>query len=248
MIQISINLIYLPIILTGRTHWAWGLVGLWSCELFTNYCFIDKKYTVLLPPLTQRGSTNSAIQNTVVCLKPSTCNKTQCTVIDSIQWLQYWDWHMRINSVSVVQYWKYWGGYGSGVQSASCDQSLVRFPCSACRSVLGQDTEPQAAPHVLVGTLHCSHHHQCINLCMNYFKSRWTKVSAKCHKCKNLNLLMPAQCSSIKHCKAGFVPIKKTNLSFKLALRGIFMCCVKLLKPDVTGLFKHVIVTPSHCL
>ena len=30
--------------------------------------------------------------------------------------------------------------------------SLVRFPWSACRSVLGQDTEPQTAPDVLVGT------------------------------------------------------------------------------------------------
>ena len=238
MIQISINLIYLPVILA----WAWGLVGLWSCERFTNYCFIDKSILCCFlhwprevqPTVLYR--TQWCVWNPAPAIKPS------------IQWLQYLDWHMRINSVSVVQYWKYWGGYGSGVQSASCDQSLVHFPCSACGSVLGQDTEPQAAPHVLVGTLHCSHHHQCISVCMNYFKSRWTKVSAKCHKCKNLNLLMPAQCSSIKHCKAGFVPIKKTNLSFKLALRGIFMCCVKLLKPDVTGLFKHVIVTPSHCL
>ena len=29
-------------------------------------------------------------------------------------------------------------------------RSLVRFPCSACWSVLGQDTEPQTAPDVLV--------------------------------------------------------------------------------------------------
>ena len=34
---------------------------------------------------------------------------------------------------------------------------------AACRSVLGQDTEPQTAPDVLVDTLHGSHHHQCMN-------------------------------------------------------------------------------------
>ena len=39
---------------------------------------------------------------------------------------------------------------------------LVRIPSSACRSVLGQDIEPQTAPDVLVGTLHGSHHHQCM--------------------------------------------------------------------------------------
>ena len=40
---------------------------------------------------------------------------------------------------------------------------LVCFPWSACWSVLGQDTEPQAAPDVLVGTLHGSYRHQCMN-------------------------------------------------------------------------------------
>ena len=39
-----------------------------------------------------------------------------------------------------------------------------RIPWSACRSVLWQDTEPQTAPDVLVGFLHGSHHHQCINV------------------------------------------------------------------------------------
>ena len=43
---------------------------------------------------------------------------------------------------------------------------LVRFPWSACRSVLGQDTAPQTAPDAVVGTLHGSHHHQCVNVCM----------------------------------------------------------------------------------
>ena len=33
---------------------------------------------------------------------------------------------------------------------------------------------------VLVCTLHGSHPHQCMNPCMNYCKSLWTKASAKC--------------------------------------------------------------------
>ena len=37
---------------------------------------------------------------------------------------------------------------------------------------------------MLVGTLHGSHHHQCINVHMNYCKLLWTKASAKCPKCK----------------------------------------------------------------
>ena len=41
-------------------------------------------------------------------------------------------------------------------------------------NVLGQNTEPQTAPDVLVGTLHGSHRHQC----MNYYNSLWRKVSA----------------------------------------------------------------------
>ena len=49
------------------------------------------------------------------------------------------------------------GGCGSGVgQCLDIGKSLVQFPRSACRSALGQDTEPQTAPEVLVGTLHGS--------------------------------------------------------------------------------------------
>lgn len=36
---------------------------------------------MLLPPLTQKGPANSAIQNTVVSLKPSTCNEMHCAMI-----------------------------------------------------------------------------------------------------------------------------------------------------------------------
>lgn len=74
---------------------------------FYNQCFINKKYAVLCPPLTQRGPTNSDIQDTVVCLNPSTCNKMQCSMTDSIQWLQDLDWCVRIKCVSIVQCWQY---------------------------------------------------------------------------------------------------------------------------------------------
>ena len=57
---------------------------------------------------------------------------------------------------------------------------LVPFPWSAYWSVLGQDIEPQTAPDVCVATMHCSHHHQCMNNC----KLLWTKASAKYPKCK----------------------------------------------------------------
>ena len=43
-----------------------------------------------------------------------------------------------------------------------------------------RDTEPQTTPDVLVTTLHGSHHHQCMNVCMNYCKLLWTKASDKC--------------------------------------------------------------------
>ena len=36
---------------------------------------------------------------------------------------------------------------------------------------------------MLVSTLHGSHCHQCLNVCMNYCKSLWAKVSAKRPKC-----------------------------------------------------------------
>ena len=49
-------------------------------------------------------------------------------------------------------------------------RALVQFPSSAWGSAVGQDTKLQTAPHVLVGTLHWSHQHQCINVCMNYSK------------------------------------------------------------------------------
>ena len=57
---------------------------------------------MLLPPLTQKGPANSAIQNTVVSLKPSTCNEMHCTMIYSIHWLQDRDCRMSIECVSEV--------------------------------------------------------------------------------------------------------------------------------------------------
>ena len=37
---------------------------------------------------------------------------------------------------------------------------------------------------LLVGTLHVSHCHQCMYVCMIYCKLLWAEVSAICHKCK----------------------------------------------------------------
>ena len=50
------------------------------------------------------------------------------------------------------------------------------FDSPACRSVLGQVSEPQTAPDVLLSRLQGSHCRQC----MYYCKSLWTKASAKC--------------------------------------------------------------------
>lgn len=54
----------------------------------------------------------------------------------------------------------------------------VRFLGSACRGALGQTTEPQAAPDMLVGTLDGSHLNICMDVCVNYCKSLQIKVSA----------------------------------------------------------------------
>ena len=50
---------------------------------------------------------------------------------------------------------------------------------------LGKILNSKTAPDVLVCTLHGSHHHQCMNICMIYCKLFWTKVSAKCPKMQN---------------------------------------------------------------
>ena len=44
---------------------------------------------------------------------------------------------------------------------------LVQFPWSAW-------------PDVLISTLHGSHHHQCVNVCMIFCDLLWTQASAKC--------------------------------------------------------------------
>ena len=56
------------------------------------------------------------------------------------------------------------------------------FDLPACRSVLRHDTESQTAPDVLVSTLHGSHHHNCMNGCMNNCKLLWTEASGECPK------------------------------------------------------------------
>ena len=48
--------------------------------------------------------------------------------------------------------------FGSGVEQSSCCRKVAGLiPWSACRSVFGQDTEPQTASDVLSGTLHGRH-------------------------------------------------------------------------------------------
>ena len=61
--------------------------------------------------------------------------------------------------------WVLVGGCGSGQsQCLVIGRSLVRFSSSTCWSVFGQDTEPQTAPDVLVGTLHGSNRHLCMHV------------------------------------------------------------------------------------
>ena len=53
------------------------------------------------------------------------------------------------------------GSCGSGREPASFYRKVVGWiPLVCMSSVLGQDTEPQTAPDVLVGTLHGSHRHE----------------------------------------------------------------------------------------
>ena len=113
--------------------------------------------------------------------------------LENVQWLAKSDHSSRLR-FKIFIYWSYWMtsmrnmSMSAGVSMTPLDIfketsrtfpaeltvfQLIRFPWSACWSVLGQDTEPQTAPDVLVGTLHGSHRHQCMNVCMN--KSPWTK-------------------------------------------------------------------------
>ena len=62
--------------------------------------------------------------------------------------------------------------------------SLVWFPLvcmSKCHRAINETPNCSwcAGRH-----LHGSHRHQCMNVCINYCKSLWTKASAKCPTCK----------------------------------------------------------------
>ena len=74
--------------------------------------------------------------------------------------IQLSEHHIATTWHSCYKFGKLMADYGSGVEQGffffSIRRSLVRFPWSACRSVLGQ---PQTAPDVLVSTLHGSHYH-----------------------------------------------------------------------------------------
>ena len=79
-----------------------------------------------------------------------------CHQTNSGHFLHWFEWGKQLKK----------GGCGSEVEPASCHRKdrCFHFPWSACRGVLGQDTEPQTASDVLVGTLHGSHHHRCMNV------------------------------------------------------------------------------------
>ena len=80
-----------------------------------------------------------------------------------------------------------WSGCGSGVEPASCHQKvagLIPLFCMLKGKILNSKL-------LLVGTLHGRHHHQCMNVCMNYCKSLYTKASDKYLKCKFANELCP---------------------------------------------------------
>ena len=67
------------------------------------------------------------------------------------------------------------GGCGSGVEPASY-YWICWFDSPGLYVVvsLGKMLSPITAPDVLDSTLHGSHGHQCMSVCMNYCKSLWT--------------------------------------------------------------------------
>ena len=71
------------------------------------------------------------------------------------------------------------GGCGSRLELVSCHQNVAGFDFwSACQRVFAQNTEPQAAPDVLS---HLAWQPlPSVYDGMNYYKSLWTKGSAKC--------------------------------------------------------------------
>ena len=61
-------------------------------------------------------------------------------------------------------------------------RSLVEFPWSSCRSVLGWDTEPQTTPDVLVGTLHAISVWMHVWITVSSFGLKCLLIALKC-KC-----------------------------------------------------------------
>ena len=77
------------------------------------------------------------------------------------------------------------GNCVSGVEQASCYQKVVgSIPLVCMWKCPWARYPPQTVPDVLVGTLHGSHRHHCLNVCINCCKSLWTEASDKCLKCK----------------------------------------------------------------
>ena len=79
----------------------------------------------------------------------------------------------------------------------------------ACRSVLGARYWTQNR------TLHGSHRHQCMNVCMNYCESHWTRAPAKYLKCKS-SLSLTDLCSPTNITHVWYLIWTITLVLFKL--------------------------------
>ena len=102
--------------------------------------------------------------------------------------LYYFSVSISLDSVTVSQNTQYQdsGSSDSGVEPASSYRKVTGSVPLVCMSKCSWARyEPQTTPDVLVGTLHGSHHHQCMNVCVNYYTLRWTKACVKCCKCTN---------------------------------------------------------------
>ena len=116
----------------------------------------------------------------------------------------------------------------AGVEPASCYLKVAgSLPLVCMLTCPGQDTKPQTAPDVLVTTLHGSRHHQCMNACMNYCKSLWTKASDKCPECKFVTCLT---CKSTQSYQS-WISLQKLVSSFLRIIQSLMShmctCCTQ---------------------
>ena len=84
----------------------------------------------------------------------------------------------------------------------------------------------------LVSSSHGSHRHQCMNVCMNYWKSLWTKASARC-ECKRLTCAISPEESQVKSKSA--LTLKENTIRFLVwnemrRLRPLSVCATVMAK------------------